>query len=406
MTSDSSLGPRQKWVALALLMFLAFLNYLDRSLLFPLTPLIKNELHLTGEQVGLLTTGFHIVYAFAAPLVGRLSDRFPRKILILVILLSWSGITAMSGTASGFTALLVWRSFTGLGEGGYFPAALSLIGDYFGPKERGLAIALHGVTTTLGGSAGYALGGVLGTRFGWRMPFFLALAPGIALAVCIFVFLREPPRTQVTKESEEATRSWIRIVSSAPVLLISLAAASGSFAMNGLNPFIPDYLSQHRGLSVAQAGIVSGALYAATLVGQLAGGIVSDRFAASHSGGRPMLVAIAYGIAAPALACIVHAPGLGLALLGYGLTQAARGFAEPNLYATILDSVSPRERGAAQGFLLLCTFAGAALGSWAAGRLRDRGGYELAFNCLSAGTLLVVVFAGILVATMRKKDLL
>src|SRR5438067_13677210 len=142
-------------------MALAFLNYLDRSLLFPLQPLIRDSLGISEGAIGALSSGFFIVYAITAPLSGYVADRVPRKRVLLFAVVTWSLVTATSGLAVGFVSLLVLRSLTGLGEGGYFPTALSLLGDYFDSRERGLAIALHGLATALGGAAGYALGGWL-----------------------------------------------------------------------------------------------------------------------------------------------------------------------------------------------------------------------------------------------------
>jgi len=171
-----------RWEALGILMVLAFLNYMDRSLLPPALNSIKKDLGLTSGQAGMLATGFFAVYAIMAPISGILADRFSRKRILLFAVVTWSIVTALSGTATGFATLLVWRALTGLGEGGYFPTALSLIGDLFEKNQRGKAIALHGVCTTLGGAAGLALGGILVGEFGWRMPFFLAIVPGLVLA--------------------------------------------------------------------------------------------------------------------------------------------------------------------------------------------------------------------------------
>jgi len=155
-----------RWGALGLLMTLAFLNYMDRNLILPLLGSIGRDLHLEEDRLGAFATGFHIVYGASAPLVGRLADVWPRKRILLVAVAGWSVVTATSGLAAGFLSLLVFRALTGLGEGGYFPTALSLIGDLFPKELRGRAIALHGACTTLGGSAGYAIGGAMGQRFG------------------------------------------------------------------------------------------------------------------------------------------------------------------------------------------------------------------------------------------------
>ena len=397
--APSAQRPMSRWSALAILMTLAFLNYLDRNLIFPLFDPISRDLGLDPASLGAIASGFHIVYALSAPLLGMVSDRLSRKVILLVSLITWSVVTALSGTATGFTSLLVFRALTGLGEGGYFPTAVSLIGDLFGRTERGLAIALHGVCTTLGGSAGYAVGGALGARLGWRAPFFLAVVPGLVLAVVLALRFREPVRGGADGTQEETPagnddgtpaaaspvvrRPYYAIVTSPAVGLIALAACAAGFAMNGLNTFLPLYLVQERGIALDQAGTLTGAFFAAALVGQLSGGILSDRFAARVTGARPLLVALPYIAVAPLAVAIAHADAVLVALVCYGATQLGRGFAEPNIYGTILDGVPAHERGTAQGFLLMLTFAGSAAAPWLAGIVIRISGYAAAIHWLA-----------------------
>ena len=367
-----------RWEALGILMVLAFLNYMDRSLLPPALNAIKKELGLSGGEAGALATGFFAVYAFTAPLAGYLADRLSRKRILLFAVTLWSIVTALSGTATGFASLLVWRALTGLGEGGYFPTALSLIGDLFERNQRGKAIALHGVCTTLGGASGLALGGVLVGEFGWRMPFFLAIAPGLVLAVVLYIRFQEPVRGQKEEAPPPGAagaglprRSYLRIALSTPVLLISLAACAAAFSMNAVYTFMPSFLQDAHDLSEGEAGVLTGIAFAATMLGQLAGGFSSDGLANRITGVRPLLVAAAYLLAAPAVLGIAWVPVASFAVAAYAVTQVGRGFAEPNLYGTVMDSVAAHERGTAQGFLLAMTFAGSTAGPWVAGVLQE-----------------------------------
>jgi MFS transporter, Spinster family, sphingosine-1-phosphate transporter len=396
-------------------MTLAFLNYMDRNLILPLLGSIGRDLDLDEDRLGAFATGFHVVYGASAPLVGRLADFWPRKRILIVAVVVWSIVTALSGLATGFLSLLVFRALTGLGEGAYFPTALSLIGDLFPKSQRGRAIALHGACTTLGGSAGYAIGGSMGERFGWRIPFLLAIVPGLILATVIGILLREPkrgmdadvrapPATETPRASaaEMKPRPYLGIVTSYPVLVTATAALFASFAMNGLNSFLPMYLERERGVSVADAGLLTGAFFSATLIGQLSGGFASDWGVKRWAGARPLLVALPYLAAAPAVAMIVHSPSVMPALVCYGLAQLGRGFAEPNIYGTILDAVSPRERGSAQGFLLLFTFAGSSAGGWPAGLLIKHHGYAAAIHAFAGAAVIAGVLAVALFVRLRR----
>jgi predicted MFS family arabinose efflux permease len=395
--------------ALGLLVALAFLNYADRNLLIPALAPIGKELSLSDAQLGLLGSGFHFVYALTAPLVGYLADRVSRKRLILLVLIAWSVVTAGSGLAWGFTSLLIFRALTGLGEGGYFPAAVSLIGDLFAPSGRGRAIAVHGAAATLGGSAGLALGGVLSARIGWRGTFFMAILPGILLALVFLIRFRDPPRggfaaLELAPPIEAgARRAYLRIVLSVPVLLISLAAGAAALSMQGVNTFMVKFLQEQRGVSDQLAAILASVGFGFTLVGQLSGGWASDALARRVPGARPLLAGVAYLLAAPMLLAVARIDAVAVGVTCYAASQVGRGFAEPSLYGTIIDALPAQERGTAQGFLLMCTFGGATAGSWIAGLLSDAHGLDNAIAGLALFSALCGVLSLILSGHMRRQ---
>ncbi|NWG75673.1 MAG: MFS transporter [Rubrivivax sp.] len=402
-----------RWEALSILMLLAFLNYLDRNLLPPLLDPIGRELGLSNAELGALSTVFHIIYALSAPLVGYLSDRITRKKILLLALVVWSLVTAASGLATGFLSLLILRSLTGLGEGGYFPTAVSLIGDLFEPRQRGLAIALHGVCTTLGGGAGLAVGGKLGERLSWRMPFFLAIIPGLVLAAVIAARFREPPRGRMRElrappaagpaGDRLVRRSYTRIVLSPAVLLIALSASTAAFMTAALTNFLPRFLTVERGLTVGSAGTATGLFFLITIPGQLAGGVLSDRLAARGPAVRPFFAGFPYLLAAPAVLAVTQLSSVPAVLLCYGFAQLARGFAEPNIYGTVIDAVPALERGTAQGFMLAATFGGASLGSWVTGLVIDASGYSAAFAVLAGFSAVAGLLALVLSRYLRTR---
>jgi sugar phosphate permease len=175
-----------------------------------------------------------------------------------------------------------------------------------------------------------------------------------------------------------------------------------AFAMTGINTFLPMYLVAERHVSIADAGVLTGAFFAATLVGQLGGGIISDRVASRVQGARPLFVALPYILAGPAVLVVAHVPQVGVALTAYGFAQLLRGFAEPNIYGTIIDSTPAAERGSAQGFLLMMSFAGSSAAGWGLGALIKAHGFTTSFNILAVSSAAAGALALALYLRLRR----
>src|SRR5512140_857557 len=92
---------------LLVLTALNFVNYIDRSILFAVQPLVQHEFHLTDERVGWLSSAFFIFYMVAAPFIGPLGDRFPRKLIIVLGAIVWSGATLLTAFTYDYWALFI-----------------------------------------------------------------------------------------------------------------------------------------------------------------------------------------------------------------------------------------------------------------------------------------------------------
>jgi MFS family permease len=135
--------PSYKWVVIAMLWFVCFLNYADRQAIFSVFPLLKSQMKLSDLQLGIVGSSFMWMYALFGPVAGLLCDRFPRKTLVLGALVFWSAITGATALAHSYPELVICRALGGLGEAFYFPAAMSLISDYHGLQTRSRAMSLH-----------------------------------------------------------------------------------------------------------------------------------------------------------------------------------------------------------------------------------------------------------------------
>ncbi len=193
--------PNYPWVVVGLLWFCGFFNYADRQALSAVVPLLQSEFLLTNFQVGVLITAFMIVYAFASPFTGYTVDFLSRRLLIALGLGFWSLICAATAFSRNFLHLVLLRGSEGLGESFYFPASMSILADYHGPRTRSRAMSIHQTSVYLGTVGGWSLGGALGERFGWRSPFWTLGLAGMLYALLLGACLIEPVRDRAKKKA-------------------------------------------------------------------------------------------------------------------------------------------------------------------------------------------------------------
>ena len=167
-----SFSPAYLRYALGVLCVVYVVNFVDRQVLAILLQSIKEDLGLTDLQLGLLSgTAFGLFYATLGIPIARLADRFSRKGVIAICMTLWSGMTALCGTAAGFTTLLLYRIGVGVGEAGGSPPAHSMISDYFPPERRATALGIFSLGVPLGILVGFLSGGWLDQNLGWRLAF-------------------------------------------------------------------------------------------------------------------------------------------------------------------------------------------------------------------------------------------
>src|SRR5256886_10542727 len=162
---------------LAVMVGINFLNYMDRWVASAASPLIQQEFHLKDALVGLLGSAFLLVYAFAAIPFGFWADRGFRKTVVAAGVAIWSLATLFTGFARSFTQLFLCRAVLGIGEASYYPAGTSLLSDYFPKEQRGRTMSIWGAGSTVGIAVGFAGGGVIAEKFGWRNALLFAAGP-------------------------------------------------------------------------------------------------------------------------------------------------------------------------------------------------------------------------------------
>jgi len=385
-------------LTLALLTALNVLNYMDRSVLWAVQDLVKNEFHVSDAKIGLLTTTFFWFYMFAAPVVGYLGDRYSRRHIIAVGIMIWSGFTFLTAVTHTFNELMVRHILVGIGEASYAAIAPTLVADLFPLERRGRMMAIFSAGLPFGTAVGYLLGGAMGQHFhDWRPPFMVAGIPGFLLALT-FWFLPEPPRGRTDVVDPSAVRATLpSLIRNGAFITATLGLAMYTFAMGGLQAWIPTFLTRVRSLSMARATTIFGAITCFNgIVATLIGGAVGDRLLKRHSGayysfsGAAMLVAVPLMIMAIYLTGQVMFPAMFVAefflLLNTGPVNAA-----------LVNSVAPGIRATAMAInIFVIHLLGDAVSPTLIGRISDMSSLQVGFwaTFVAAGLSGVILIYG------------
>lgn len=309
---------RSARLAVGLLLAINLFNYIDRYVLAAVESKIAADL-LPGDpyaltKMGSLATAFIISYMVSAPIFGWLADRMSRWLLVGLGVIVWTLASGGSGLASTFTMLLVTRLFVGVGEGGYGPAAPTLIADLFPVHRRGSVMAWFYMAIPVGSALGYVLGGLIAERGGWRWAFYAVVPPGLLLGALCFL-MRDPPRgsSDVGPGAvlrKPGMRDYLALFRIPSYVLDCAGMTAMTFAIGGISFWMPRYISQ-----VRQAGslehvntMFGGITVVAGIAATLAGGYAGDKLRPRFGGSYFLVSGIGILIACPAVWLMTRLP--------------------------------------------------------------------------------------------------
>ncbi len=370
------------------------LNYADRQALSGTLPLIRDELHLSPHEQGMLGAAFAWVYGLCSPFAGALVDRMRRSRAVIAGLHIWSFICAATAFAPNFSALLALRAAEGLGETAYFPASVSLIAEYH-TETRSRALAFHQAGVYVGIVGGTSAAAAIGMHYGWRASFAVFGILGVVLGLVLRVFLRDrAERTQSVGIDLGAALK--QIASPAAICLIAAFICANAVA-SVLFVWLPTFVHDRFHQNLAVAGL-SATIFAqlGSLLGAVTGGYSADRARERWKSGRIVVQAIGLFAGVP----FVLMSGLGSSLtfvaaafFGWGF---AKGIYEANIFASMFDITSPETRGGVVGLMNMAGWLfGAGTAPVLVGYLAERSSLGFAIACTAtiyiAGGLLLVV---------------
>lgn len=244
-----------------------FFNILSFGLIFPVLPLFISKLNATKFDLGLLVATYALMQFLLSPIVGKMSDRYGRKPILLGSII----ITAIScfllGSATNLTQVYLATMLQGVGNAGILPAALAYVADVTTGHNRSKYVSRITGTFALGFMVGPAIGGFLGEE-SISLPYFAAAIVGVLNAVLIYFFLHE---THHNRDKKLAIREGL--INIKPLFhilkgelgVIFMVLFAWSFYIGNFNLATPFFTLEHFnfgphdiGIFFSSVGLISG----------------------------------------------------------------------------------------------------------------------------------------------------
>lgn len=181
-----------------------FIAFLGIGLVIPILPTIMNEFGISGTTVGYLTAAFALSQLIVSPFAGKATDRFGRKIMIVLGLFIFAFSELLFGLGKSVEVLFISRILGGVSGAFIMPAVTAFIADITSNKERPKALGFMSAAINLGFIIGPGIGGFL-AEIGTRVPFIAAAILGTVAAILSQILLKEPEKKAAIADAGEHT---------------------------------------------------------------------------------------------------------------------------------------------------------------------------------------------------------
>ena len=359
----------------------------DRYLFPVLAADIRRAFGFSLSNTGLLSTIFTLGLAVTGLPTGLLLMRYPRKVLLLIGILIFSGATALTTVAGGFFSMLLCLAAQGIGMSMLATCMFALAANYFA-SNRAAAVGSVNVCYGLGGFLGPLITGILLTSYGsWHAPMLSFGLFGIALAVVIAVTVR-PWFSETQQAAQNKTDSGgASSLKNRNTIILTILSIIYGLAAYGFLGLYPTFLREQLHYSPAQAGTVIGFFGLGSLV-SIFGGWLGDRFS-------PKLVIVGSSLAIAVLGFLFYLPGLSMLarefLVGmYGIIGSSILYV--NLAGYHIKALRRSLSSRGSGTFVTSLYAGAAFGGYLMGSLVTSLGWIRASEIQMS--LLTVIGAG------------
>jgi EmrB/QacA subfamily drug resistance transporter len=182
---------KKRWVALLFLALGVAMIILDATIVNVAIPTMVRDLSLSTNDAEWINAAYSLTFASLLIFFGRLADRFGRKLLFIIGIISFVSASVLVAASDSAATLILARALQGVGAAMILPSSLSVINAVFVGKARAVAFAVWG--GTIGGMAalGPLVGGWLTTYYSWHWAFLINVPIGIIVLIGVLLVVPE-----------------------------------------------------------------------------------------------------------------------------------------------------------------------------------------------------------------------
>ena len=280
-----------RWFMIGMIFLITVVNYIDRMTLGVLAPTIMDTFDMTNVEYSRVVTMFLIAYTISQTVSGKILDRIGTRLGMMLFVGLWTVSSMLHAGARSATQLGLFRFMLGLGEAGNWPGAAKSVAEWFPVRERAFAMAIFNSGASIGAVLAPPLIVWVALTWGWRYAFFIGASCSTVVMLLWFLFYRTPERhprlspeelAHIRSDQAErggataATRPWLSLFRYRQVWALITARFLTDPIWWFLISWLPSYLKNERGFSLALIGVLAWIPFLFADLGNLSGGGTSS----------------------------------------------------------------------------------------------------------------------------------
>ncbi|QGG55137.1 MFS transporter [Paenibacillus sp. B01] len=250
----------------------AFAIGMTEFVIMGLLPEVAADLGVSVPKAGNLITGYALGVGIGAPVLALATARFPKKLLLSLLMVLFIAGNAAAALAPTYGILLAARIFTSLAHGTFFGIGAVYASSLVSAQRKAGAVSVMMAGLTIANVLGVPFGTFIGQELGWRMSFVAVAVMGVVTLIGLVVLI-----PSVKQEEDTSPARQIRALLQPKLGLALLTGAMGCCSLFALFSYIKPLLTDVTGMS---EGIVPWVLVlfgCGVTLGNMIGGKLADR---------------------------------------------------------------------------------------------------------------------------------